>query len=98
VASPRWHPRYYPGRVAVTKLSVALDERVASAARGAATRAGMSLSAWLSRAAEQAVRIDEGLRAVAEWEAEHSPITAAERAAADALLDTLAARQRAAAS
>jgi hypothetical protein len=84
--------------VAVTKLSVALDERVASAARAAATRDGMSLSAWLSRAAEQAVRTDEGLRAVVEWEAEHSPITAAERAAADALLDTLAARQRAAAS
>jgi len=84
--------------VAVTKLSVALDERVASAARVAATRDGMSLSAWLSRAAEQAVRVDAGLRAVADWEAEHSPITAAERAAADALLDTLAVRQRAAAS
>lgn len=80
--------------MAVTKLSVALDERVASAARVAATRDGMSLSAWLSRAAEQAVRVDEGLRAVAEWEAEHSPITDAERAAADALLDTLAVRQR----
>ncbi len=84
--------------MAVTKLSVALDERVASAARVAAMRDGMSLSAWLSRAAEQAVRVDEGLRAVADWEAEHSPITAAERAAADALLDTLAVRQRAAAS
>lgn len=84
--------------MAVTKLSVALDERVVAAARAAATRDGMSLSAWLSRAAEQAVRIEEGLRAVAEWEAEHSPITAEERAAADGLLDTIAARQRAAAS
>jgi len=84
--------------VAVTKLSVALDERVAAAARSAATRDGMSLSAWLSRAAEQAVRIDEGLRAVAEWEAERSPITAEERAVADSLLDTIAAWQRAAAS
>ncbi len=82
--------------MAVTKLSVALDERVASAARAAATRDGVSLSAWLSRAAGQAVRIDEGLRAVAEWEAEHSPITAAERAAADCLLDTIAARRAAA--
>ncbi len=82
----------------VTKLSVALDERVAAAARVAATREGISLSAWLSRAAEHAVRVDEGLRAVAEWEAEHSPITAAERAAADSLLDTIAAPQRAAAS
>jgi len=84
--------------VTVTKLSVALDERVAAAARVAATREGISLSAWLSRAAEHAVRVDEGLRAVAEWEAEHSPITAAERAAADSLLDTIAAPQRAAAS
>lgn len=84
--------------MAVTKLSVALDEHVAAAARAAAARHGTSLSAWLSCAAEQAVRTDEGLRAVAEWEAEHSPITAAERDAADTLLDTIAARQRAAAS
>lgn len=58
----------------------------------------MSLSAWLSHAAEQAVRIDEGLRAVAEWEVENSPMTAEERAAADGLLDTIAARRRVAAS
>lgn len=84
--------------MAVTKLSVALDARVAVAARAAAARDGMSLSAWLSRAAEQAVRIDEGLRAVSEWETESSRITTEERAAADSLLDAIAARQRAAAS
>ncbi|MBA3310311.1 MAG: hypothetical protein H0U28_09685 [Nocardioidaceae bacterium] len=75
----------------VAKLSVALDERVAAAARSAAAREGMSLSAWLSRAAEHAVRLDEGLRAVSEWEGGHGALTDAERAAADQTLDVLTA-------
>ena len=84
--------------MAVTKLSVALDPRVAEAARAAAAREGLSLSAWLSRAAELAVRIDEGLRGVAEWEAEHGPLSPAERSAADAALDAITSRRRSAAS
>ncbi len=83
--------------MAVEKLSVALEERVAAAARAAATREGTSLSAWLSRAAEQALRIDEGLRAVAEWESEQGALTVAERAAADAALDGLIDGRRASA-
>lgn len=75
--------------MAVEKLSVALEQRVAAAARAAASRDGLSLSAWLSRAAEHAVRIDEGLRAVAEWEREHGSLSVDERAAADRTLDDL---------
>jgi hypothetical protein len=71
----------------VKKLSIALDERVAEAAAGSAERHGLSLSAWLNRAAQNALGVEEGLAAVAEWEAEHGAFTAVEIAAADAILD-----------
>ena len=75
----------------VRKLSVALEESVADAARQAAKRRGMSLSAWLNEASvsalETEVRLEEGLAGVAEWEAEHGPISAEELAKADAVLD-----------
>ena len=69
------------------KLSVALDGNVAEAAAASAERQGLSLSGWLNRAAENALAIEEGLTAVAEWEAEHGALTSAELAAADAVLD-----------
>jgi hypothetical protein len=78
----------------VRKLSVALDEAVASAAAAAAERHGMSLSAWLSDAAANALAVEDGLAAVAAWEAEHGPLTADELATADAVLERSAARGR----
>ena len=69
------------------KLSIALDERVAEAAAASAERHGLSLSAWLNRAAQKALAIEDGLAAVAEWEAEHGAFTAEEIATADAILD-----------
>lgn len=71
----------------VKKLSIALDERVAEAAAASAERHGLSLSAWLNRAAANALAVEDGLAAVAEWEAEHGAFTAEEIAAADAILD-----------
>jgi hypothetical protein len=71
----------------VKKLSIALDERVAEAAAASAERHGLSLSAWLNRAAQNALAVEDGLAAVAEWEAEHGAFTAKEIAAADAVLD-----------
>jgi len=71
----------------VRKLSVALEEAIADAATASAERQGLSLSAWLNRAAENALAIDDGLAAAAEWEAEHGALTADELAAADATLD-----------
>lgn len=71
----------------VRKLSVALDEQVADAAAASAERLGLSLSAWLNRAAENALAIEDGLLAVAEWEAEQGALTAEELRAADAALD-----------
>jgi hypothetical protein len=75
--------------MAVQKLSVALDESVADAARQAAERRGLSLSAWLNEAAESALRIEDGLVGVAEWEAECGPPSTEEMAAANAVLDAL---------
>jgi hypothetical protein len=73
--------------MSVRKLSVSLDERVAAAAAVSAERRGMSLSAWLNDAAARALAVEDGLIAVAEWEAEHGTLTAEELAAADAVLD-----------
>ncbi len=73
----------------VKKLSVALDEGVADRAAASAARLGLSLSAWLNRAAETALAIEDGLAAVAEWEAEHGPLAPEELATADSLLESV---------
>jgi hypothetical protein len=73
----------------VRKVSVSLDEEVFHAAERAAAAAGMSLSAWLSRAAAEAIGIEDGLRAVAEYEAEYGPFTEEERRWAREELDRL---------
>jgi hypothetical protein len=77
--------------VSVQKVSISLDESVLLGARKAAKRRGMSLSAWVNQASEGAleneVRLEDGLAGVAEWEAEHGPISAEALAKADALLD-----------
>jgi hypothetical protein len=70
----------------VRKISVALQASTAKAAADAAARHGLSLSSWLNEAAERALRIEEGLRAVQEWEEEQGALTARELAAADRFL------------
>lgn len=72
--------------MSVRKISVALEESTAKAAVDAATRHGVSLSSWLNQAAERALRVEEGLRAVQAWEAEHGALTDGELAAADRFL------------
>ena len=67
------------GAVATKKVSVTLDAGVLEEAREAARLRGMSLSAWLSDAAHRIARIEDGRRAVKEWEAENGPITDEER-------------------
>ncbi len=73
---------------------MAIEERVAEAASASAERHGLSLSAWLTRAAENALAVEDGLAAVAEWEAQHGALTAAELAAADAALRTASGARR----
>ena len=75
--------------MAVEKLSISLDEHAVTAARRAAEAAGLSLSAWLSRAALREAHLEDGLAAVAEYEAEHGAFTPEELAEADRVLDEL---------
>jgi hypothetical protein len=73
--------------MAVRKLSVALSETVAGQAAAAASKRGLSLSAWLNESAQNSLRVEAGLAAVAEWELEHGSFSAEELAAADAVID-----------
>ena len=73
--------------MAVQKLSIALEQDVARAAKEAAEREGLSLSAWINEAAREALAIEDGLAAVAEYEAENGPISAQALAAARAALE-----------
>jgi len=70
----------------VEKVSIALEEEVAQEAREAAERHGLSLSAWVNIAAREALAIEDGLAAVAEYEAENGPFSEEEIAAADEAL------------
>jgi len=54
----------------VTKRSVSLADEVAKDVEQAAHEDGMSFSAWLSSAAERQLRVRQGLRGVAAFEAE----------------------------
>jgi len=76
----------------VQKVSISLDEQVLAAARQSAERRGMSLSAWLNDMSEPS--IEDGLAAVAEWEAENGPITPQELAEADAILNAAGVGRR----
>jgi hypothetical protein len=78
----------------VRKLSVAIDEEVAKAAAKSAKRAGQSLSAWLTQAAADKVKVELGLAAVAEYEDEHGAFTAQEERAMDAELARALRRRR----
>ena len=73
----------------VKKLSVALDPQVAEAASKAAHRAGISFSAWLGKAAERELLLDQGLVEVKDWESEHGGLTRTELASADSRLAKL---------
>jgi hypothetical protein len=77
--------------MSVRKLSVALDETIAASASRAARNAGLSLSAWLSRAAEHELALERGRGAVVAWERENGALTQEELLEADAVLDRLLA-------
>ena len=79
----------------VRKLSVAIDEDVATEAALSAEAAGLSLSAWMNRAASDALAIERGLTGVRAWEAENGELTSAELADADRILDEVVGKRRA---
>ena len=78
--------------MAVTKISVSLEDETLAAARTAAEEMGLSLSAWLSQAAQQAAKLAGGRAAVREYEAEVGAFTPEEIDRADEILDELGVR------
>jgi hypothetical protein len=60
------------------KLAITIAPDVHQQVLAAAARRGISVSAWLTDAARLALKIRDGLAAVAEWEAEHGALTDAE--------------------
>jgi hypothetical protein len=65
-----------------SKLAITVDRDVHAKVVKAAAADGVSVSAWMTSAARQAVRVREGLAAVSEWESEHGALSEAELAAA----------------
>jgi hypothetical protein len=64
------------------KLAITVDPDVRDRVVAAAKHEGISVSAWMTAAARQALLVRDGLAAVAEWEAEHGTFTEAELNAA----------------
>jgi hypothetical protein len=64
------------------KLAITIAPDVHAQVLVAAARRGVSVSAWITDAARLALKVREGLAAVAEWEAEHGAFTEAELKAA----------------
>ncbi len=62
----------------------------------AAAADGVSVSAWMTEAARRVLLVRDGLAAVAEWESEHGPLTAAEMATARRRVSGAGAERRSA--
>ena len=70
----------------VDKMSISMDPQLGDEIRGAAERAGLSVSAWLAGAAAARLRKQALADFLAGWQAKHGAITAAELARARAEL------------
>lgn len=69
---------YHDHMVQRAKRSVSFPPDVAEAIDAAAAEAGTSFSAWVAETASHRLRLEAGRRGVAEWEAEHGPLSEAE--------------------
>ena len=57
------------------KLAITVDPKIHEKILAAAARDGVSVSAWMTSAAREALRRRAGLAAIAEWEKEHGPFS-----------------------
>ena len=64
------------------KIAITIAADVHEQVLAAAALRGVSVSAWMTDAARLALKVRDGLAAVAEWEAEHGALTEAELRAA----------------
>jgi hypothetical protein len=69
------------------KLAITVDREVHAKILSAVEAEGSSVSAWITAAARQALRVREGLAAIAEWEAEHGALSESELEAARRRVD-----------
>ena len=69
--------------VKVDKMSISLDPELGDAVRSAAAQAGKPVSSWLAEAAASKLRAEALAEFLADWEAEHGVLTAAEIARAE---------------
>ncbi len=73
---------------AFVKRSLSFPPEVFAELEAEAKAEGVGVSTAVTQAAKQWLLVRHGLRAVAEWEAEHGALSEAELQAADAALDT----------
>jgi hypothetical protein len=69
-------------------MAITVAPEVHAGVVAAAAAEGVSVSAWMTEAARRALKLRDGLAAVAEWEAEHGAFTPEELAAARAELES----------
>lgn len=77
----------------VEKMSVSFDLELGEAIRVSAHDSHQSVSAWLAQAARDRLRLEALGEAVASWEQVFGPLTEAEVARADRLLQEQTKRQ-----
>ncbi len=77
------------------KLAITIAPDVHEQVLAQAARRGVSVSAWMTGAARLALKVQDGLAAVAEWEAGHGALTEAELKAARQRLVSSNRRRRA---
>lgn len=65
-------------------MAITVDPAVHAQVVVAAADEGLSVSAWMTEAARRALVVRDGLAAVAEWEAQHGPLSGQEMAEARA--------------
>jgi hypothetical protein len=76
------------------KRSVSFPPDLAAAIDQEAAKAGSTFSAWVTETASRRLKLEAGLRGVAEWEAEHGPLTEQELADGVARARQLLGRSR----
>jgi len=73
-------------------MAISMDRAVHAKILQAVSAEGGSVSAWMTEAARNLLRVREGLMAVAEWEAQHGALTSAELEAARRRVEQQSAR------
>jgi hypothetical protein len=76
------------------KLAITVDPDVHGQVLAAAAAQGMSISAWMTDAARRALRRQDGLVGVREWEAQHGQLTDKEMQEARSRLQMGSAHRR----